>query len=188
MRQPLTGQQLWITAGLASLLLGTIWVAAACKTQAQDQAAREQATAREIAIKMTEAQRSYYQKKGKFNVVVQELAKDLNLTLPSSFNYAVRTSFEAAYIYVLPARTPLADQLKAYVGGAFIKSAQSQDREPEIVTIICESTKTGRLRPAAPQVVRGKDSSPTTELSLKCGDFSVPVPHSNQQSNLQEPD
>ena len=176
----MTSQQIWITGGLASLLLGTSLVGVALKTQAQEQLAQEQATALEIATTMTEGQRTYYQKNGKFNVVVKEIAKDLNLTLPSSFNYAVRTSFEGAYIYVLPAQTPRADQLKAYVGGAFIKEPQNQNQKPEIITIICESMKTGRRRPADPQVVRGKDLSPTSELSLKCGDSSVPVPGSNQ--------
>ncbi|MGB5770566.1 MAG: type IV pilin-like G/H family protein, partial [Crocosphaera sp.] len=121
MTQPLTSKKLWITGGLASLLLGTSWVGVAVKTQAQDQAqdqvGQEQATALEIVTKMTEAQRTYYQKNGKFQVVVQEMAEDLNLTLPPSFNYAVRTSFDGAYIYVQPAQTPMADQLKAYVGG-----------------------------------------------------------------------
>jgi hypothetical protein len=184
MTQPLTSKKLWITGGLASLLLGTSWVGVAVKTQAQDQAqdqvGQEQATALEIVTKMTEAQRTYYQKNGKFQVVVQEMAEDLNLTLPPSFNYAVRTSFDGAYIYVQPAQTPMADQLKAYVGGAFIKSPQNEEQNEEIMTIICQTTKTGRRRPADPQVARGNKLSSTTELSLSCGDFSVPVPDSNQ--------
>ena len=198
MTQPLTNQQRWITGTLASLLLGTSLVGIAVKTQAQEQVEQEQvvseqeqvvseqgqveleqAKALEIITKMTSAQRSYYEKNGKFQVVIDEIAKDNNLTLPSSFNYAVRTSFQGAYIYVLPAKTAIADQLKAYVGGAFIKSPENQkDNETikgEIVTIICETTETGRRRPADPQVASAKENSSTSELSLSCADSTVPV-------------
>ncbi len=193
MTQPLTNQQRWITGTLASLLLGTSLVGIAVKTQAQEQVVSEQeqvvseqgqveleqAKALEIITKMTSAQRSYYEKNGKFQVVIDEIAKDNNLTLPSSFNYAVRTSFQGAYIYVLPAKTAIADQLKAYVGGAFIKSPENQkDNETikgEIVTIICETTETGRRRPADPQVASAKENSSTSELSLSCADSTVPV-------------
>ena len=191
MKQLLTRQQLSIIGGIASFCLVTSLIGIAVKTQAQEQVApdpkpeqldpeQEQATALEIVTKMTEAQRTYYQKNGKFQVIVPEMAKDLNLTLPTSFNYAVRTSYDGAYIYVQPAQTPIADQLKAYVGGAFIKSPQNQteNQNPEIITIICQTTKTGRRRPTDPQVARGKESNSTTGPSLSCGDSSVQVPDS----------
>ena len=200
--QSLTNQQRWITGTLASLLLGTSVVGVAMKTQAQEevkpeqdqqeqvmskeeQAKQAQAKALDVVTKMTEAQSSYYEKNGEFQVVIEEIAKDLDLNLPSSFNYAIRTSFQGAYIYVLPAKTPIADQLKAYVGGAFIKSPQknseNQDQKKEIVTIICETTETGRRRPADPQIAKAKELSSTTELSLTCADSTVPAPKSNQK-------
>ena len=183
MKQLLTRQQFSIIGGLASFCLVTSLIGIAVKTQAQEQVApepeqvdpkQEQATALEIVTKMTEAQRTYYQENGEFQVIVQEMAEELNLTLPTSFNYAVRTSYDGAYIYVQPAQTPIADQLKGYVGGAFIKSPQNQteNQNQEIITIICQTTKTGRRRPTDPQVARGKA---TTETSLSCGDSSVQV-------------
>ena len=192
MRQLLTSKKIWITGTLASLLLGTSLVGVAMKTQAQDQvgqdemaenqAEKDQAAALEIVTKMTEAQRTYYQENGKFQVVIQKMAEDLNLTLPSSFNYAVRTSFDGAYIYVQPAQTPIADQLKAYVGGAFFKSPENQEANdnPEIMTIICQTTQTGRRRPASPQVARGNKLNSTREVSLSCGNSSVQISESNQ--------
>ncbi|EAZ88217.1 type IV pilin-like G/H family protein [Crocosphaera chwakensis] len=196
MTQVLTNQQTWITGTLASLLLGTSLVGIPVKTQAEEQVEQEevkqeqvlseeeqveqaQAKALEIITKMTEAQRSYYEENGEFQVVIDEIAKENNLTLPSTFNYAVRTSFQGAYIYVLPAKTPIANQLKAYVGGAFIKSPENEkDNETqkgEIVTIICQTTETGRRRPADPQVARAKELNSTSEPSLSCADSTVPV-------------
>ena len=186
---------MWITGGLASLLLATSLGGFTLKTQAQEdvepQPAPEQleldpekaqATALEIITKMTEAQRNYYQENGEFKVVIQEIADDLNLNLPSTFNYAVRTSFDGAYVYVLPSKTPIADQLTAYVGGVFIKSPEkakeNENQKGEIMTIICQTTKTGRRRPADPQVVRAKEVTSATEPSLSCGDTTVPVSHS----------
>ncbi len=202
MMQALTDQKRWITGTLAGLVLGTSLVGVAMKTQAQEevqpeqdeqeqvmskeeQAKQAQANALDLVTKITEAQRSYYEENGEFKVVIDEIAEDLDLTLPSSFNYAIRTSFQGAYIYVLPAKTPIADQLKAYVGGAFIKSPEkdleNKEEKKEIVTIICETTETGRRRPTDPQIARAKELSSTAELSLSCGDSTVPAPKSNQE-------
>lgn len=170
----LKNSPLLMAGAIASLLVGTGWVGVALKTQAQDSISQEQNTARKIVAKMTEGQRTYYQKNGKFNTVVKEIAQDFDIILPSTFNYAIRTSFEAAYIYVIPAKTPVSEQLKAYVGGAFI----NQNQNPKIITIICESTNPGRIRPASPQVVRAKDLSQSTKMALQCGDSSVQVPDS----------
>ena len=180
----------WITGGIASLLLAASLGGSPLKTQAQEevepQTAQEQldpekaqATALEIITKMTEAQRNYYQEDGEFKVVIQEIAEDLDLTLPSSFNYAVRTSFDGAYVYVLPSKTPIADQLKAYVGRVFIKSPEkakeNENQKGEIITIICETTKTGRRRPTDPTVARAKEATSATEPSLSCGETTVRV-------------
>ncbi len=195
---------MWITGGVASLLLAASLGGVPLETQAQEKVepvetkAQEevepqpveeqlnpetaQAKALEIITKMTEAQRNYYQENGEFQVVIQDIADDLNLTLPSSFNYAVRTSFDGAYIYVLPAKTPIADQLKAYVGGAFIKSPEeakeNEKQKGEIMTIICQTTETGRRRPVDPKVARAKEATSSTEPSLSCGDTTIPVSNS----------
>jgi hypothetical protein len=162
---------LFLAGGIVSCLVGTVGVGVALKTHAQDAASQEQEAALKIVTKMTEGQRTYYQKTGKFNVVVKDMAKDLNLTLPASFNYGVRTSVDAAYIYVMPAKTSLADQLKAYVGGAFINPNQKSS----MLTIICESTKPGRLRPSDPKLMKEQDSSQASSMALQCGDSSVQV-------------
>ena len=191
MSQPLTNQQRWLTGTLASLLLGTSLVAMPSQTQAEEQVEQQpvlsekeqvkqaQANALEIITKMTAAQRSYYQENGEFEVVINKIAEDNNLTLPSTFNYAVRTSFQGAYIYVQPSDNPIADQLTGYVGGVFIKSPEkakdNETQKGEIVTIICQTKETGRRRPADPRVARPKDSSSTSDLSLSCADSTVPV-------------
>ncbi|MDJ0507649.1 MAG: type IV pilin-like G/H family protein [Crocosphaera sp.] len=187
----------WITGGVASLFLAAGLGGFSLKTQAQEavepQTTQEQleeqldpekaqATALEIITKMTEAQRNYYQENGEFKVVIQEIAEELNLNLPSSFNYAVRTSFDGAYVYVLPSKTPIADQLKAYVGRVLIKSPEkakeNENQKGEIITIICQTTKTGRRRPTDPKVARAKEANSATEPSLSCGDTTVPISNS----------
>lgn len=183
MTQLLKTKQISITAvvakryckQIASLLLGASVFGLSLGTQAQSQADQDQNTALQVVARMTEGQRTYYQNNGQFRAVVNDLQKDFGITLPSSFNYAVRTTAEAAYNYVIPATSsPLTGKLKAYVGGAFITPNQN----PEITTIICESTTPGQVRPADPQLVRGTDLANLTKLALQCGDFSVEVPAS----------
>ena len=201
MGQFLTNQNRWITGTLASLLLGTSLVGIALKTQAEEpveeqsveqeqveqqpvlsekeQVQQAQAKALEIITKMTKAQQVYYEKNGEFQVVIDEIAEDNDLTLPSTFNYAVRTSFQGAYIYVQPSKTPIANKLTGYVGGVFIKSLdKAKDNETqkgEVVTIICQTKETGRRRPGDPKVARPKDVNSSGELSLSCADSTVPV-------------
>lgn len=139
--------------------------------QAQSQSDQAQNAALQAVAKMTEGQRTYYQKNGKFRAPIDNIQKDFGITLPSTFDYAVRTTSEAAYSYVIPAQSPLKGKLKAYVGGAFITPNQN----PKITTIICENTELGQVRPADPQLVRGTDLANPTQLALQCGDFSVEV-------------
>ncbi|MDJ0581818.1 type IV pilin-like G/H family protein [Crocosphaera sp.] len=191
MVQALTNKQRWLTATVASLLLGTSLVAIPVQTQAEEQVEQQpvlsekeqvkqaQAKALEIITKMTAAQRSYHEENGEFEVVIDKIAEDHNLTLPSTFNYAVRTSFQGAYIYVQPSDNPIANKLTGYVGGVFMKSPEkakdNETQKGEIVTIICQTKETGRRRPADPRVARPKDSSSTSDLSLSCADSTVPV-------------
>jgi hypothetical protein len=163
-----------ITGAIATLFLGTGLFGLSLKTQAQSQADRDQNAALQVVAKMTEGQRTYYQKNGKFRAPINDIKKDFGLTLPNSFDYAVRTTSEAAYSYVIPAKSPLTDKLKAYVGGAFI----TPDQNPKITTIICENMTLGQVRPADPQLVRGTDPANPTKLALQCGDYSVQVPAS----------
>jgi hypothetical protein len=89
--------------------------------QAKDsQPDQDQNAALQAVAKMTEGQRTYYQKNGQFRAKVDNIQQDFGITLPPTFDYAVRTTSEAAYNYVIPAQSPLKGQLKAYVGRHFL--------------------------------------------------------------------
>jgi hypothetical protein len=164
----------FISGAIASLLISIGLAEIPLKTHAQDQADRDQNSALQAVAKMTEGQRTYYQENSKFRAEIADIQTDFGITLPKTFDYAVRTTSEAAYSYIIPAQSALTGQLKAYVGAAFITPNQN----PEITTIICENTTPGQVRPADPQLVRGTDLAQPTKLALKCGDFSVQVPAS----------
>lgn len=143
--------------------------------QAQDNPVdQDQNIALQVIAKMTEGQRTYYQANGQFRATVDNIQQDFGITLPQTFDYAVRTTSEAAYSYVIPAQSPLKGQLKAYVGAAFLTPNQN----PKITTIICQNNQPGTIRPADPQLVRGTDLNNPTKLALICGDFAVEVPAS----------
>lgn len=175
MTQGFNSKQVWISGAIASLVLAGGLFGLSLATQAQSQADQDQNAALQAVAKMTEGQRTYYQNNGQFKAVVKDIKKDFGITLPTTFNYAVRTTSEAAYSYVIPAKsTPVTNQLTAYVGAAFI----TPNQDPKITTIICQNTKPGQIRPADPQLVRGTDLANPTKLALQCGDFSVQVPES----------
>jgi hypothetical protein len=135
---------------------------------------RDQNAALQAVAKMTEGQRTYYQNNGQFRAKVDDIQKNFGVTLPKTFDYAVRTTSEAAYSYVIPARSSVTGQLKSYVGAAFI----TPNQDPKITTIICQNTTPGQVRPADPQLVLGNQFNNPGKLTLQCGDFSVQVPAS----------
>ncbi|MEB3175102.1 MAG: type IV pilin-like G/H family protein [Cyanobacteriota bacterium] len=153
-----------------ALLLG-LTSALPARAQSADE---EQNAALKAVAQMTEGQRTYYQQNGKFRAEVGNIQQDFGITLPATFDYAVRTTSEAAYSYVIPNNSPQKGQLKAYVGAAFI----TPNQDPKITTLICENTQPGTLRPADPQLTRGLDVNNPTRLGIICGDFSTPVPAS----------
>lgn len=156
--------------GLIAVLVGSgLLSGVELTTQAQNNPTQDQNTALQAVAKMTEGQRTYYQKNGKFRAIVKNIQKDFGITLPSTFNYAVRTTSEAAYSYIIPAKS---GELRGYVGAAFLTPNQT----PKITTIICENNNPGQNRPADPQLVR--DPLNTKKLSLQCGQFSFEVPQS----------
>jgi hypothetical protein len=162
-----------IVCGIAAVTT-LVGVASSSLVQAQSQVASDQNAALQAVAKMTEGQRTYYQSNGQFRATIDDIQKDFGITLPPTFDYAVRTTSEAAYSYVIPAQSAFKNQLKAYVGAAFITPNQN----PKITTIICRNTSPGQIRPADPQLVRGTDLANPTKLALQCGDFSVQVPAS----------
>lgn len=175
MTQRLNSKQIWITGAIAGLVFGGGSIGFSLATSAQNTADQDQNAALQAVAKMTEGQRTYFQNNGQFRAVVNNLQQDFGITLPTTFDYAIRTTSEAAYSYVIPAQsTPVTNQLSAYVGAAFLTPNQN----PKITTIICKSTKPGQIRPADPQLVRGTDLANPTKLALQCGDFSVQVPAS----------
>ncbi len=153
--------------GIIAGFVGTVALGLTSTTQAQESVSQEQKNALEIATQLTTQQQPYYQKNGEFNTDVKKLAKELDITLPSSFNYGIRTGFESAYIYVMPAKTDLAEQLKSYIGAAFI----NPNNKSEMISILCENTKLGRMRPADPKLLMSGD-----QPTLECGEGSAAVP------------
>ena len=85
-----------MSEAIASLAVGGGLFGINAATQAQSQADQDQNAALQAVAKMTEGQRTFYQTNGKFKAVVSDLQKDFGITLPSTFNYAVRTTSEAA--------------------------------------------------------------------------------------------
>jgi hypothetical protein len=154
---------------LASLVVA---IAAACPgAKAQTQASPDQKAALNAVARMMEGQRTYYQKNGAFRATVSTIQQDFGITLPATFNYAVRTTTEAAYSYVIPAQSPKVGQLNAYVGAAFLTPTQN----PRITTIICMNVQPGQIRPADPQLVLGSLVANPTGRIVQCGDASVEV-------------
>lgn len=163
-----------INSAIAIGLIGTGILGISFSTEAQDTVDKAQNQALQVVAKMTEGQRTYYQTNQKFHPTVEDLKKDFTITLPSSFDYAIRTTSEAAYSYVIPATSPQMLKLKAYVGVAFV----TPNQDPKITTIICQNTTPGQVRPADPILVRGTTPDTINKLTVQCGQFSVQVPAS----------
>lgn len=138
---------------------------------AQDPVGAQQTAALNAVAKMAEAQRTYYQKYGRFRATVPDIQRDFGIVLPPGFNYAVRTTMQAAYSYVIPAKAPGTGNLRAYVGATFLTPRQN----PKITTIICENIQTGQIRPADPQLVLGSLVPNPSGRIVQCGNFSQEV-------------
>ncbi|KGF71741.1 hypothetical protein DO97_15785 [Neosynechococcus sphagnicola sy1] len=163
----LTGLMGGLTFGVT--LLGFSGMAA----QAQSQVTQNQNAALNAIAKMMEGQRTYYAKNGQWLNVVSNVQKDFDAVLPPTFDYAIRTTTEAAYSYVIPATSPLINQLSSYVGAALLVP----NSKVLIITIICKNNQPGQIRPSDPQIVRGADPT-QPPLYLACGDNSVEIPAS----------
>jgi hypothetical protein len=157
------GMILGLALGFAAALPATV--------KAQDQATPDQKAALRAVAQMMEGQRTYYQKNGAFRATVSNIQQDFGIILPASFDYAVRTTTEAAYSYVIPAQGAKVGQLNAYVGAAFLTPKQN----PRITTIICMNLQPGQIRPADPQLVLGTLVANPTGRLVQCGDGSVEV-------------
>ena len=155
---------------ISSLLLG-VGKVADLPANAQSPTNSDQQAALSAVSKMMEGQRTYYQKNGAFRATVSNIQQDFGITLPVTFNYAVRTTTEAAYSYVIPAQGAKVGQLNAYVGAAFLTPQQN----PKITTIICMNLQPGQIRPADPQLVLGTLVANPTGRIVQCGDGSVEV-------------
>ena len=96
--------QIFYAIATVTALVG---IASSSLVQAQSQVASDQKAALQAVAKMMEGQRTYYQKNGQFRATVDNIQKDFGITLPATFDYAVRTTPEAAYSYVIPAQSAL---------------------------------------------------------------------------------
>jgi hypothetical protein len=146
-------------------------LAAPQAAEAQPQPNPDQNAALNAAARMAEGQRTYFQKNGSFRATVSNIQEDFGITLPATFDYAVRTTTEAAYSYVIPAQGSTVGQLNAYVGAAFLTPNQN----PMITTIICRNLQPGQIRPADPQLVLGTLMANPTGKLVQCGDGSIEV-------------
>ncbi len=162
---------LGVLMGLGALTATDRALAQATPPPAPEQASPDQKAALKSVARMTEGQRTYYQSNGRFRATVSTIQQDFGITLPPSFNYAVRTTTEAAYSYVIPAQGPKVGQRYAYVGGAFLTPNQT----PKLITIICRNNQSGQFRPADPQLVLGTLVDNPTGRVLQCGDNSTQV-------------
>jgi hypothetical protein len=139
--------------------------------QAQGQVNIDQNAALTAVAKMTEAQRTYYNKHRRFQANIASLQQDFAITLPSSFNYAARTTTYSAYNYVIPTQPANTGSLKAFVGATFFTPGE----KPKMITIICQNTQPGQIRPADPILVLGTAIANPTGSIVQCGDFSTQV-------------
>ncbi|MGB7565834.1 MAG: type IV pilin-like G/H family protein [Prochlorococcaceae cyanobacterium] len=155
---------------VSALLLGGVKLVS-LPAKAQLPANPDQKAALRAVAKMSEGQRTYFQKNGAFRATVSNIQQDFGITLPATFDYAVRTTTEAAYSYVIPAQGAKVGQLNAYVGAAFLTPKQN----PKITTIICMNLQPGQIRPADPQLVLGTLVANPTGRLVQCGDGSVEV-------------
>jgi len=155
---------------VAALAAGGL-VGSGLPAAAQVPASPDQKAALRAVAKMMEGQRTYYQKNGSFRATVSNIQQDFGITLPSTFDYAVRTTTEAAYSYVIPAQGPKVGLLNAYVGAAFLTPSQN----PKITTIICMNIQPGQIRPSDPQLVLGTLVANPTGRLVQCGDASIEV-------------
>jgi len=121
--------------------------------------------------KMMEGQRTYYQKNGRFQATVSTVQRDFGFTLPTSFSFAIRTTTYSAYSYVIPNQPAYTGQLKAYVGATFMTPGQN----PRMITIICQNTQPGQIRPADPSLVLGSFTLNPTGSIVQCGNFSTQI-------------
>jgi hypothetical protein len=131
----------------------------------------DQNQALNAVAKMMEGQRTYYQKNGKFQATISAVQRDFGFNLPTSFNLAIRTTTYSAYSYVIPNQPAYTGQLKAYVGATFMTPGQN----PKMITIICQNTQPGQIRPADPSLVLGSFTLNPTGSIVQCGNFSTQV-------------
>ena len=131
----------------------------------------DQNQALNAVAKMMEGQRTYYQKNGKFQATVSAVRRDFGFNLPTSFSLAIRTTTYSAYSYVIPNQPAYTGQLKAYVGATFMTPGQ----HPKMITIICQNTQPGQIRPADPSLVLGSFTLNPTGSIVQCGNFSTQV-------------
>ena len=138
---------------------------------ADDRVNAQQNKALAAVAKMMEGQRTYYQKNGRFQANASRVQRDFSLEIPASFDYAIRTTTYSAYSYIIPNQPAYKGQLKAYVGAVFMTPGQN----PKMITIICQNTQPGQIRPADPALVLGTNTPNPNGSIVQCGNFSTQV-------------
>ncbi len=90
---------------------------------------------------LIQAQKAFHFQRGYF----ARWAYNLDVKLPSDYNFAIRTTTRAVYHYA----NPKSPNQKAYVGATFLDRNSTADN-PQMVSIICEAIEPGTTRLADP--------------------------------------
>lgn len=115
---------------------------------------------------MIYGQTAFYKENGEFIEEVDELRnylqQNFDMELPSDTDYAIRTTNEASYNYVIPK----SKSSRSQVGALFI----SPDETSKLMRIICQNNNRGAERPADPKLIR--DILDPSNISMECGENS----------------
>ncbi len=151
------GRQVW--GGLGSGVIGSlVWLGAV-----QAQPAPWQPLS-----KITRAQKTYYQRQGRFTSTFSPLEQIAGVSLVRGYNYAIRTTVRGAFTYAIPTTA----QRRPMVSAIFIDQAATGPNN--MTMVVCEARQAGRFRPADPVFRPGAD--PTTRKGqIACGEGTVIV-------------
>lgn len=158
-----------LSLSLALLTLGLQPLGSQCLAGESNNLDQNQALA--AVAKMMEGQRTYYQKNGRFQAAISRVQRDFGFSMPADFSYAIRTTTYSAYSYVIPKQPAYTGQLKAYVGATFMTPGE----QPKMITIICQNTQPGQIRPADPSLVVGSFNLNPSGSIVQCGNFSTQI-------------
>ncbi|MCS7226724.1 MAG: type IV pilin-like G/H family protein [Gloeomargarita sp. SKYB31] len=118
--------------------------------------------------RITQAQKTYYQRHRQFTAAFAPLERIAGVSLPRSYTHAIRTTPRGAYIYAIPRNS----RLQPMVSAIFLDPAASGPNR--MTMVVCQAREAGRFRPADPIFRPGADPV-TRKGQIACGDGTVMV-------------